>query len=349
MKLRKSNFIILIVITSLVLYFSLKDEFFDIVMQIRKANIFFILLALFSVLLYWMIEAKTLQLMVFPFKKDLKYKKILKNTIITQFFHGITPFATGGQPAQIYLLTTEGIPAVSASNASVQNFIVYQLVLVLLGAFALIYNWITGLFNEIALLDKLTIIGFLINFLVIASLLTITFFPRFNSFLINGIINIFAKLNFIKNKEKHIKRWRKRNQEFYENAFELRHNKELAIKSFILNILKLTLFYLIPVFLFYSVGIMNVSPIKVIVASAYVALISAFIPLPGGSGGAEYSFIAFFGVLVKGYQLAAIMLLWRFITYYFGLFLGGLTLVLTNKKRWYSENRNFYRYIWTTN
>ena len=40
MKLRKSNFIILIVITSLVLYFSLKDEFFDIVMQIRKANIF---------------------------------------------------------------------------------------------------------------------------------------------------------------------------------------------------------------------------------------------------------------------------------------------------------------------
>jgi uncharacterized membrane protein YbhN (UPF0104 family) len=43
------------------------------------------------------------------------------------------------------------------------------------------------------------------------------------------------------------------------------------------------------------------------------------------------------------------MLLWRFITYYFGLFLGGLTLVLTNKKRWYSENRNFYRYIWTTN
>lgn len=61
-----------------------------------------------------------------------------------------------------------------------------------------------------------------------------------------------------------------------------------------------------------------------IVASAYVMLIGSFVPIPGGTGGLEYGFIKFYGKFISGSILSAAMLIWRFITYYFGLIIGAI-------------------------
>ena len=76
---------------------------------------------------------------------------------------------------------------------------------------------------------------------------------------------------------------------------------------------------------------LNVSIVNVIVTSAYVMLIGAFVPIPGGTGGLEYGFISFYGNFITGPSLNAIMLLWRFITYYFGMILGAIILGLRKK------------------
>ena len=60
--------------------------------------------------------------------------------------------------------------------------------------------------------------------------------------------------------------------------------------------------------------------------------IGSFVPIPGGTGGIEYGFVFFYGHLVKGSVLNATMLVWRFITYYFGMIVGAITLTLKRKK-----------------
>ena len=55
-------------------------------------------------------------------------------------------------------------------------------------------------------------------------------------------------------------------------------------------------------------------------------LIGSFVPIPGATGGLEYGFMSFYGSFIKGSKLNAIMLVWRFITYYFGLILGSIVL-----------------------
>ena len=60
-----------------------------------------------------------------------------------------------------------------------------------------------------------------------------------------------------------------------------------------------------------------------ITSSAYVLLVGSFVPIPGASGGIEYSFVRFFGNFMPTVLLNALLIVWRFITYYFGMILGG--------------------------
>jgi uncharacterized protein (TIRG00374 family) len=68
-----------------------------------------------------------------------------------------------------------------------------------------------------------------------------------------------------------------------------------------------------------------------IIATSYVMIIGAFVPLPGGTGGLEYSFLAFFGNFINGSKLTTLMLMWRFVTYYFGMLAGAFVLNINRR------------------
>jgi uncharacterized membrane protein YbhN (UPF0104 family) len=62
------------------------------------------------------------------------------------------------------------------------------------------------------------------------------------------------------------------------------------------------------------------------VSSAFVLIIGNFVPIPGGSGGIEYGFLKFFGIFVTSSILSSGLIVWRFITYYLGIIIGGVAL-----------------------
>jgi uncharacterized protein (TIRG00374 family) len=84
---------------------------------------------------------------------------------------------------------------------------------------------------------------------------------------------------------------------------------------------------MIPLFVLYAMGEFNVvNALIAILTSAYVMIIGSFVPIPGGSGGLEYGFVTFYGNFITGSKLSALMLVWRFITYYFSMILGAIAL-----------------------
>ena len=99
-----------------------------------------------------------------------------------------------------------------------------------------------------------------------------------------------------------------------------------------MNFFGLLLNYLVPIAILYSTGdYFSFGILECVIASAYVLLMGSFIPLPGGTGGLEYGFIAFFSNFLSGSKLTAVMLLWRFVTYYFVMILGAIFLNLRKK------------------
>lgn len=330
MKKNIINFLILIVITILVLYLSLKNNYIEIINTIKNMNLLLFLLAIIVFILYVFIKSIIMKIVVNNFKKDYTLKKSFRMGLETNFFHAITPFATGGQPYEIYRLNKDGISVINAANISIQNFIIYQTALVLLGIFAVTYNYIFKLYPDITLLKNLVLIGFIINFLVIVVLFSITYFKKGNKVVINFIINILSKLKIIKNKEEKINQFEKYLSDFNDGAKILLKNKKKFIMLILLQLLSLSLLYLVPYFIIKGVGL-NISIVNVIVTSAYVMLIGAFVPIPGGTGGLEYGFISFYGNFITGPKINAIMLIWRFVTYYFGMILGAIILGLRKK------------------
>ena len=113
----------------------------------------------------------------------------------------------------------------------------------------------------------------------------------------------------------------------------MKNNFKNTILSFSYNLLSLLCLYLIPLFVFFSLKEYDtIDAIKSLVLSGYTFLIGSFVPIPGATGGLEYGFIDFFGIFLKGAVLSSAMLLWRLITYYLGMLIGGIVLITYRRK-----------------
>ena len=194
MKNIKKNSLILLLITAVVVFFVIKDDFNDIVNALSKANIIFIIIGMTFSVLYWLFKSLALHNIVREYREKIKLKQIFKQITITQFFNGVTPFASGGQPMQIYMLGKSGIKFTHSTNIIVQDFILYQMALITHGVIAVLLNMKFGLVETNPLLTTLTIVGFTINTLVGLGLLFVSFSTKFNRFVVNNVIGLFSKM-----------------------------------------------------------------------------------------------------------------------------------------------------------
>lgn len=64
-----------------------------------------------------------------------------------------------------------------------------------------------------------------------------------------------------------------------------------------------------------------------------IIMFMAIIPIPGASGGAEYSFQTLFSTFISANGTLIVgMFLWRFVTYFFGMILGIFGWIFKPKK-----------------
>jgi len=327
------TFLVIVIVTFLVLYYALKDNYDEIINQIINIDKKFLALAFLLIIGYWLLKALVMKTNVNKFNKDYTFLSALRLIIETNFFHAVTPFASGGQPYEIFSLKKSKLKIADATNISIQNFIVYQIALVILGVLAVVCNYFMHIFPSDSFLKYLVTIGFLCNLIVIVVLFVISFTKKLNKIIVNFIINLLNKIKLIKNKEKTIQKFEKYISEFNDGAKILVQDKKSFIFMILCNFLALIAHYLIPLVLMYGMGDLNsMNAFESVIASAYIMMIGSFVPIPGATGGLEYAFIVFYSTFIKGPVLNAIMLLWRFITYYFGMILGAITLNFGRKK-----------------
>ena len=336
MKIYKSkiiNIVVLFIVTALVLYFSLKDNFFEIINQILTMNPLFFILAIVFLFIYYIFNSYIMKLFVNKVNKKYTFKSSFRLQLMTQFFNAITPFSSGGQPFQVYYLRKDGVRITDSTNILIQNFITYQLALIILGTVAIISNKFFNIFPEVGVLKKLVLIGYLVNAIVVFVLFFVSFNKKSDKAIIKFIIKILNKLKIVKNEEDALKKWDNYINDFHKGANKLFDDKKLFIKAIVLNILSLISLYIIPLIILFGFNdFTSMNGAVTIVASAYVMLIGAFVPIPGATGGIEYSFIAFYGNFIKGSTLNAVMLLWRLITYYFGMIIGAIVINIKERK-----------------
>ncbi|MCH4890896.1 flippase-like domain-containing protein [Acidaminobacter sp. JC074] len=308
------------------IYLYTSGQYLNVINALSGINKGWLLTAFVFICIYWLIESGIVHTLINQLYEKRAFKDSLRVSMIGQFFSGITPFATGGQPAQLLLLNKIKVSVGIGSSILMSKFIIYQSVLVLYAAILLI---IKGKFfiSEVNNIFSLVILGFGINLLVISGLLFISFARNSNKKIIFFLINVLYKLKLIKDIDKAQSKVIHHMEDFHNQITLMKNHKGLMIKIILLTILQLTSYFTVPYFLYKGFGLSGVPVINIIAATAFVLMVTSFIPMPGGSGGAEGGFYIIFGMFFLPKLIVPAILLWRIITYYLWMFVGGIWML----------------------
>lgn len=325
---KKNKWNILFVFISfigLLIYILMLEDIKNIKNQLINVNYNFIMISIFCMFLYFLIESICLNIFSKKFYTTQNFFDSVKASMIGQFFNSVTPFSSGGQPIQAYYMVKTGLTLGDSIYILLSKFIIFQFSLTFLSGILLI-SQLSYFSNNIKGFSFLVFLGFFINLLVIIALLTFAISTKFPKKVISFILNILYKIKVIKDKEEKLKYFYNEIDLLSNNFKDITKNKVKIIVTFILTTLQLIIYYLIPYFIYRSFGLNEHGMIVFIAAQSFVQLITAFVPLPGGSGGAETSFLAFFGILFSKTYLNLGMLMWRLITYYLNIIISSAFL-----------------------
>jgi len=331
MKNKKLNVIIIIFLTLVVLYFALKDDYKQILALLFQANIGWIFIGYVLVVCYTFLKSLVTNEIINSFK-EYGIIETFKLQLMTFFFNAITPFSSGGQPFQIYVLNKNKIKLTSATNIVVQETIIHQISLSIILIMTMFLNIILNIYNLDFYMFMLLLIGFLLNAVVIVFLFIIAYGKKIDNTFIKFIITILYKLKIIKNKDEKLKKWEENIHDFNIASKNLLKDKKKFIKLVFINAIAIVCLYLVPLTTLFSLGEYKAfDGIISIVLVSFVSIICCFVPLPGGAIGQEYLFALFFGIYIKNPLLSSLMILWRLITYYLPMIVGAIIFNLNKR------------------
>lgn len=256
------------------------------------------------------------------------------------FYNGITPFAAGGQPFQIYSYTKRNVTTAKATGVILASFVTFMLVT---NAFSIaslfFYPQISAGFDSMNMgwVKYVAPIGLAINFLVLLFMIAMGTSKHLRGWITKGVKAI-ANWKFFYKKEKGLRRkmgtaMQKAIPVFEEycanaqRAFKETWTHKLAtFFAILIKVIAMAAYYLIPFFILKAVGIeVDYSKmILVMFATSFAINAVVWMPTPGGTGGIEYAFIIVIAAVTTANSSdpQAAVLIWRLLTYYLILFIS---------------------------
>lgn len=309
---------------AIILAVTVDENTLESVLRLRPA---FLALAGFMVVITWLLEGLRIRSIAWAmgYRGVLRLRDAIRVFLVTYFFAGITPLALGEWPAQIYTLCRAGLsPGESAAVALVRGFFT-KLIFVTLAAFLLFIDGRAS--SGSGLIFRL----FRYTFWIITATTGVYLLMLWQSGLAQSVLE-------------RLKRYR-RFQSLYERKPRVRRfiSKLLAeavqfeetVHQF--NRKNMLHFFLPLLYTFFFWGVFYaIGPVLLLGLGVQVDLRSAitwqimimlmipYIPVPGGSGAAEFGLATLFAAFVPSHILGVFIIAWRFFTYYVTMIFGGI-------------------------
>ncbi|MFD1673020.1 YbhN family protein [Agrilactobacillus yilanensis] len=332
---RKNKFIlvIMLLIGGLIFWWEArKIPFTTLINSFQSLKVGWLVVAVLVMITSLLIESKTVQVFLKGRVAYFPYRNAVRIPMVEQLFNNITPFSSGGQPAQLIAMMQSGVEAGQASSVLLMKFIIYQMMVLINFVLTMLFGFrhIASQFKGIALL---VVAGFALHVFVIIGLLLVMYRYKFTKRLVQWFAVPFSWFAKPAKVEKFKVTMDAKIDTFYAESLHLKREKKKVIIASGLTLLQLLLYYSIPVFVLLALGETHINPLSVMAMHVMIVMITSIFPVPGGTGGAEYSFKTLFAVfLTTQGNLVVGMLLWRLITYYLGMLLGLIALTIPAKK-----------------
>ena len=316
-----------IILIALIFFTNGLEELYNMV---SKAKLQWIAAAFGCMVIYWIMDGALLHITADGLLEHQPLKDTIRVTMIGQFFNAITPLAGAGQPVQAYVMVKDGVkPGHAASIIIIKNFF-HQLVIVFYSLTAFVIKG--PLFaDKIKNFYYFYALGLLINIAFLFFYALFIYRKAMARKVLIWVFQLFRKL-----KLKKTDTWQTKVESELESfgggIVMIKTNKLLVIKLFVIQFVQFTFYFIIPWFVHYAVETNRVNPLDMIIAQSMIILISLMVPSPGATGGVEGLSYLFYGMFFRqGYIIPAI-LIFRLLTYYSSLIVGGLFTLFAPEK-----------------
>lgn len=335
------NILFLVLLTAGALYFVLRDHAAEVFETLKQSNILYVLLCIACVMGAYVLDSLILLILTRLYNREYRFKQSFFNDMIGRFFSGITPSSSGGQFAQAYTFSKQGVPLTSAASILMMMFIAYEFTLNLFGGFTLLYTTAANsvpsgyidLWGFHLNVIALSVIGFAISFLFLGILLLLAFNKRIHHKAVDFVVRAGVFFHIVKKDKARDKKiaLNARVETFRMEMKRLLSNTKILFSVIGIYIVRLFVYHSASYFAFRACRIpLNFTDyLDTVAYSSFTYMITQLLPIPGGSGGAEYVFSLMFSRFTSGGGplMNSVILVWRFSTFYFGLFFGVLTFI----------------------
>lgn len=325
------NIVLLIVIGVLVMFVSLQQDFEGIIESFKGANIQWLYFCIALILLYYYMGGYLLKLYANLFNPKFTTTQGFLSALIGAFGSGITPSASGGQFFQIVPFKKYGVKVSETASILWLDFIIYQTTMNVMVLVLFVWKF-SDYFKTGGIIFYLVIAGFIINLMVMLVLLLLYKSNRFHFWITNKVVYFLHKIKLLKNPEEKVNSINIQIDHFHESSQILQKNRWLLLKAVLISSIRFVIYYSVPFFIILAINI-DIDATKIIdvmALTSFVSMVNAFIPIPGASGGTELTFVDLFSGLLKN-GVIPVMLVWRAITFYFVVILGGIVFYFVSR------------------
>lgn len=333
---------ILINVVSILVVLLLENKNGDVLagkeaMRILGKNWYFTSLALFVFIIQ--ISCDTIAYVQMTKKVGVKkpFLLSLRTAIIGKYYDKLTPWSTGGQPAQMAYLSTHGLDtATGCSLPLVRSIIkIYSV-----GVVATIILTVGGI------IVKINPYMMAAAYVSIAGTLIVPLFmlffirkPERGNKVTAWILRFLIKLKIVKDYDKQYEKFSVMVRDFIGGMKYLSTNKSTVVVLAATTLIDLLLSNMIPFFIIRAFGIQNLKFWETLIMCFFVTYASYFAPSPGSAGVAELSFYAIFASAITDRYLFWAILFWRIILYYIPIFAGIVMQVSEGIRGHYAKKR----------
>lgn len=238
----------------------------------------------------------------------------------------ITPSSSGGQPAQLYVMTHFGVPLSIASLSVLVLSMSYQCSMLATG---LVSFFLLGGMHSSGGMAVLLVFGAGINALLTVGMLCVIFLPGVARTIVGGGIRVLCALRIVKDGGAKVREKAEAGISRYaEGAVCIRKHPTLLLQAFGLTTLQCMCMMLVPCVVCMALGVTG-QGLQAAATQAVLTISVAAFPLPGAVGAAEGGFLNLFAPVFGAELVAPALVLCRGINFYMFLPMCALCAAIT--------------------
>ena len=338
----KISFLILLVLMALTFHVIFKKfELSDVVYKIRESSHkLYLLTAAVMAVIYLALYGRFISISTSALGEKVSGIKFFTYGCADILESAITPSASGGQPAVIYLMAKDGVSYSTSAITVIIQSICFKVVL-------LFYNLIALIFIDDIIADAGSVFHMLLLFGLIVTLIGITlclasmYYTKLTGICGRAIIRFLANLHFFRNAPAKIETFERTLCAYKNAAAYIKDKKKMLFRVFMITFMQRTAMFSIAYLVYRSFGLQSFGIVEFLCIQAVVALAVDSIPLPGGIGANELAIYLLYERVygAENIMAAAAMLLTRGFGYYFTLIVSSIFTLAKQASMYFREKR----------